>query len=377
MKNEKLIIRPVIASCILAILLILSNYAESQTRVKLGVISMDTKGLSIDNQTMTNLVHLELEKANVYEVMDRYDVADIVKSKGLNVNECFGKRCLVDVGNQIGAEKMLSGSAEKFGNKIVFIFRLIDVKGDKIEKTDVMEFIDQEDQLQIMVRMCINNIIGKENDKFLLDLLVNYDQPITNLRTTLKLNGPRVGFTYTTGIAGERMQAPNSEGGLNMYPISSLIGYQFEKQFLSAGDFQALFEFLPTVSGMESGLFIPSVTTMIGFRFNKSGLEFGLGPVARITQTAEGYFDDDGKWNLASNVPENERDEIIFTEHLDKRGSYKLSTGMIFAVGKTFRSGYLNMPVNIYYSPRKGGSVIGLIIGFNVAKSPMIVSREE
>ncbi|MBK6526803.1 MAG: hypothetical protein IPG07_15360 [Crocinitomicaceae bacterium] len=38
------------------------------------------------------------------------------------------------------------------------------------------------------------------------------------------------------------------------------------------------------------------------------------------------------------------------------------------AFGRTFRSGALNIPVNIYYSSNKFGGVIGASIGFNVNK---------
>ncbi len=368
MKTTKLFFKLAITGLFFALII---NNAESQNRVKLGVISMDTKGLQVDNQTMTSLVHLELEKANVYEVLDRYDVANLVRKEGIDVNDCFGKTCLVKIGKLLEADKMLSGSVEKFGDKIIFIFRLIDVKSNRIEKTDVMEFIDQQDQLQIMVRMCINNIIGVENDKFLLDLLVNYDQPITTSRTTLSLNGPRVGFTYAFGDVAERMTAPKSEGGLDMYPVSNIIGYQYEKQFLSSGDFQALFEVLPTVSGLESGMFIPSLTTMLGFRFNKSGIEFGLGPVFRVSKLAYGKYIDE-KWVLSTEIPAEERKDHVFVKQIDRRGNYHLTTGMIFAAGKTFRSGYLNMPVNIYASPQKNGTIVGIIVGFNVANRPKL-----
>lgn len=349
-----------------------SNSLLAQDKIKLGVVSMDTKGLIIDNATMTNLVHLELEKANKYEVLDRYDVADMVKANGFNVNECFGKSCLVKVGEVLKADKMLSGSMEKFGNKIVFIFRLVDVKKEAIEKTDVVEFIDQQDEIQTMVRVGLNNIMEIENDKYIMDLLVNYDQPITSQRTTLRLNGPRVGVSYIGGTTGERLQASKAQGGYNMYPVSSLIGYQFEKQFLSSGDFQALFEFFPAVNGLESGVISPSLTTLIGFRLNKSGFEFGMGPVLRLTQTATGYFDNNGNWILEENMDESMIGNVELEEQFDRRGLYMPTAGMIFAVGKTIRSGYLNIPVNFYWNPKKEGSVFGLTVGFNVAQTPIL-----
>jgi hypothetical protein len=346
--------------------------AQTTNRSKIGIISVDTKGLPFDNQTMTNMFHLELEKLNVYEVYDKYDVADLVKRNGIKVDDCFGKTCLVGVGKMLNADKMITGSAEKFGDKIILIVRLIDVTSDRIEKTDVMEYIYQPDQIQMMIRMSLNNIVGKENDKYLLDLLVNFDQPITSSKTTLKLNGPRVGFTYTTGEIGNRMRESKETGGFDMYPVTNMIGYQFEKQFLSSGDFQALFELIPAINGMESGMLNPSLTGMLGFRFNKSGVEFGLGPTFRLSKVAYGFYDENNKWVLRSQIPGEFRDQYEYIERIDSRGNYGVSSGMIFAAGKTFRSGYLNMPINLYYSPRKDGSVVGFTIGFNVATRPKL-----
>ena len=36
---------------------------------------------------------------------------------------------------------------------------------------------------------------------------------------------------------------------------------------------------------------------------------------------------------------------------------------------ETFRSGYLNLPVNVYIIPNKKGNVYGLSLGFNIIKS--------
>jgi hypothetical protein len=55
--------------------------------------------------------------------------------------------------------------------------------------------------------------------------------------------------------------------------------------------------------------------------------------------------------------------------NIDKRGSAKFSSGFVFSVGKTFRSGYLNIPVNLYASPKKSGTYVGASIGFNVNKN--------
>lgn len=359
--------------CAMAIMLLSfqSIEASAQKREKIAVVGMDIKNINVDMPTMVNMMLLELEKINLYEVLDKYDVADKLKQQGFNTEGCFGKNCQVSAGKIVNADFMLTGSMERFGNKIIFILRLVDVKAEAVVKSDVMEYLDQQDYLQTMLRLSLNNLFGAENDRHLVDLLVNYDQPITSIRTTLRLDGPRVGATYFWGSYADRMQAPTSEGGFNMYPASVMIGYQFERRFLSAGDFQALFEVIPTIIGMESGLIIPSLPMMLGFRFNQSGIEFGLGPVLRMVRTAEGYYDGNGKWNLLS-AADSVGVPFPIVKTIDSRGAFGLSYGMIFAVGKTFRSGYLNMPVNLYYSPRKEGSVLGLTMGFNVANRPRL-----
>jgi len=355
------------------IMLFSTEAGFSQRKQKIAVTGIDSKDLSIDKEVIRNIVLLELEKTNVYEVMDRYDLSNIIKKEGIQVEDCYGMNCQVMAGKLLNADKMLTGSVERYGGKIIVIFRLIDVKGEKIEKTDVMEFINQQDQIQTMMRLSINNIVGIENDKLLVDLLVNYDQPIITSKTTVKLSGPRVGATHYWGRHANRLQAPLAQGGFDMYAVNSVIGYQFEQQFLSSGDFQALLEFIPAITGMESGVVVPSVSTLLGFRFNKSGFEIGLGPVIRLTKTAYGYYDGNGNWQLANTLPYDSNIQTF--KGLDSRGKLDVSSGMIFALGKTFRSGYLNVPVNVYYSPNKDGSMIGLMVGFNVAKIPKFDSK--
>lgn len=341
---------------------------SAQEKKSIAIISMDTKDLAYDSQAITNMVRLELEKANVFEVLDRYDVSDLVKKHNIEPDASFGKNSLVETGKLLDADKMLSGSIEKFGDKLIVIFRLIDVQSASIEKTNVMEYVNQQDQLQTMIRLSLNNVLGIANDKMILDLLVNFDQPITSSKTTLKLSGPRVGATITWGPSADRMSAPLNEGGFNMYPVSSMIGYQFEKQYLSSGDFQALFEVIPGINSLESGNIVPTISGLLGFRFNKSGIEFGLGPNLRFVKMANGYYDEQNNWQLADSTDLGF--EIV--KELDSRGEIEVTTGMIFAVGKTFRSGYLNLPVNLYISPRKSGSTAGITIGFNVAKKPKL-----
>jgi hypothetical protein len=345
-----------------ALLMLTGLALSAQSKSTIGLVNIDIKGLNVDNETFTSMVHLELEKTNVYEVMDKYDIGHALRKDSIDPRTCFGKNRLIEVGVQLEVDKMFTGSVEHFGDKIIMIFKVIDVQSKKVEKTNVMEYIDQMEELQTMIQISMNSLIGIENEQHKVDMLANYERPINTSKKSVNLNGPRTGLSYTSGTIGSRLMAPVEEGGLDMYNATMMLGYQFERQYISSGDFQALIEFIPAINGLESGKIIPSFTFLNGFRFNNTGWEVGLGPVIRFSREAQGYYDTEGEWHLASQAPVGSR---LQTE-LDHRGNLTLHSGIIIAVGKTFRSGHLNIPVNMYVSPNKEGTTVGVSFGFNV-----------
>ncbi len=362
---------------ILSLLLCISTLVRGQSndsynrksKNTLAILSIDTKGITTDAVTVRNMIQLEVEKSNIYSVIDKYDIEDILKQNEQNHLDCFGKTCLVRIGKILEADKMLTGNVERFGDRLVISLRLIDVKTETIEIVEADEFLNLEEELQKMIRISINNLLNLENDQNLVNLLVDYDAPISSPKTTLRLNGPRMGFSYITGEVGKRLQASEQDGGYDMFPLITQFGYQFETQYLSAGNFQALIEFIGMIGGLESGKFIPSIAVMNGFRSNISGWEFAFGPVFKVAQTANGYYDENGNWFLEEGWnPDNGPNPYDIQELPDNRGSYKFKTNLILGIGKTFKSGYLNMPINLYVVPNKKGTTVGMSMGFNISK---------
>lgn len=342
---------------------------QIDTKYTLAVMGIDVQGLDISKTTLRNMVHLEVEKANKFSVLDKYDIEDVLKNQLIELDGCYGKTCLVNIGKLLKVEKILTGNVDLIGDKIVMSFRYIDVTAEMIEETSVEEFMDIPEELDKMVRITLNNLFDIKNDENLVNLLVDYDTPVTSPKTTLKLNGPRMGASYMFGPASERLQAPSKEGGYEMFPLVSQFGYQFETQYLSAGTFQALIEYIGMVGGLESGKFIPSIAIMNGFRGSANGWEFAFGPVFKLVRTARGYYDENGNWNLEYEWnPENGDNPYEVVELPDNRGELKFTTNLIVAIGKTFKSGYLNVPVNLYVIPNKKGTIVGTSIGFNITK---------
>ncbi len=348
--------------------LFFSAAAQAQSGMEdhksVAIISVDSRGISLDNIGMANLIRLELEKIQKYEVLDKYDVEAIMKERGIDPNVAFGKSQLVEVGKQINADFMLSGSTQKFGSKIIMILRLVDVRAGKIVKSDVKEYVYDEDYLQLMARVSVASLFGEEVDAEVEAKLTNVEKPIITDGQTLKLSGPRFGMQFFSGKVAERLAAPLSEGGYASNPYSTVFAYQQEFQYVSSGEFQVLLECIGAINGIETNYVSPSLTLLNGFRYK--GWELGFGPVFRFSRTAMGYYDD-GKWVMGS--PND--DSIEMVREIDKRGDLQLNTGLIVAFGKSFRSGHINLPVNLYYShvPAFDSHVVGFMLGFNIART--------
>ncbi|MGZ3901937.1 MAG: hypothetical protein ACXVDC_16540, partial [Bacteroidia bacterium] len=182
--------------------------------------------------------------------------------------------------------------------------------------------------------------------------------------------GPRMGFVSYTGELYNRISESKNSGGFGAFPVMFQFGYQFEKQYLNEGKVQALFEFIPMITGLDQGYFIPSVSLLHGVRSNIHGWEFAFGPTFNLMPMANGYFDENHKWQLSSNWnnnPDNYGKPIPYetTERLDSRGSYFLHSAFVLAAGRTFKSGKLNIPVNGFVIPGKNGWRFGISFGFN------------
>ncbi len=338
----------------------------------LSVISIDTKGITIDATTMGNMVRTELERLDTFDVRDKYDIQQFMDQNKLNMTNCYGKTCLTEIGLQLKSDKMFTGGVELQGKSIVITYRLIDVKKSSVERTYVHEFLGIAEEIQNMVKLSVCEMFNHPYDKNLMNKLTKrfeFDNSNNNPQIDrLKLDGPRMGFGSYTGDILKVMQNKKSDGGFDVFPMMFQFGYQFEKQYLNEGKVQALFEFIPMISGLDQGYFIPSVSLLHGLRSNVNGWEFAFGPTFNILPIARGYYDENNEWQLQKDWEKKNKGIPVpyeTKERLDSRGDYRLNSAFILAIGRTFKSGKLNIPVNAYVIPGKNGFRFGVSLGFN------------
>ena len=191
--------------------------------------------------------------------------------------------------------------------------------------------------------------------KILLTLVLGLGLLTANAQIE-KLAGPRLGVTFISpGPIADFLHDgfdfdEDEDGGYGSTgpAFTTLYGWQWESRFADGGgNITGIVEWIVLVGGMERGKFLPSASSIIGARTDK-GLEFGIGPNLSLA-----------------------------------------GIGMVFGVGYNFKSGRLNLPVNISVLPGRKmtgeiqnqsgnwqteeyeyntGTRIAITLGFNMSK---------
>ena len=364
------------------VLLNITNVLSQNTlKTKVALIEIDTKsimqtaGATTTATSITELTRLELGKLNIYSLMDPYDLEYIAKRDNLKYDNCFSTFCIDEIAKKLECEKVFTGSISMVADRIVVNFKVYDVKTKAYDKQIVKEFLKLPLSIPAMIRITLNEMYSIPNNADEVNTLTKsfiFDDQRNNPYTNrLRADGPRMGLTFFTGSTATILSAPKKEGGYAAMPLMFQFGYQFEKQYLNQGNFQALFEIVPMLTGLDQGLFIPSITILNGMRNNKNGWEFAFGPTFRIVTKADGYFEND-EWHLEKEWTGTTPNPNTIENRLDSSGFNTLSTSLFMGVGRTFKSCYLNIPVNLYVMPRKEGTIAGFSFGFNIYKKPKV-----
>ncbi len=374
---------------LLSITILFSSYSQEKvTKSTIAVALPNIDNIEVSREIIAKLIQIELIKLDIYKVYDEFDIQEGIDSDERFTKDCYGKNCLIDLGKAVEVDYIVSTSILGFGGKTVISIKIIEINSGEIIRNDVKEFIDDTNEIQRMLQVLIRQMHNIEMHQEVVARITHDDQPIIK-KNIGKINnsGPRVGYSFLTGDLKDFAVRPESQGGLDIFPGVSMIGYQLEKQYIGTENFSALGEVLLTVSGLEQGIAIPSLTIMNGLRFGKKGWEIAFGPGLGIKRMSRGFFDSEGFYGEAgqywsvedfrsspygqtnSTTGEAATPAYEITRNADQRGSIiGINTRWVMAVGRTFKAGGLNIPVNVFYSSMKKSGMVGVSVGFNVLK---------
>jgi len=140
----------------------------------------------------------------------------------------------------------------------------------------------------------------------------------------MELAGPRFGATVLSNGIIDQLRV---EKGIELRPMITQVGWQFEKQFYTPRQGPAvLSEWVVLLGGLEQGVALPSISWLAGIRMPTGG-EFGIGP--NITPAG---------------------------------------VALAIAAGTTVRWGVVNVPVNLAVVPSKAGVRVSVLSGFSLRR---------
>lgn len=150
------------------------------------------------------------------------------------------------------------------------------------------------------------------------------DSRVPDRSQTIKLSGPRVGLTFLSESARDTLRLKHD---IDVGSVISQFGWQFERQFLGKpGGLAALNEWILLIGGLDQGVFLPSLSWIVGVR-GQNGAEVGVGP--NITP---------------------------------------IGVGLVASAGVTYRASTMNIPLNFAVVPSKSGPRVSIITGFTLNK---------
>jgi TolB-like protein len=351
----------------------LSTTAFTQTQTQtIAILDFDNRNYpEADVNQLIQKGIVDLIRINQFEVVDKYDIEYISKRDEVELKGCFSKICLADIGKRLDCDFILTGNMDRLGSKVSFTYRLYDVKEGRFTKSASQMYLDIPEQALLMAELTLNSLLGIENDPEMMKKLTiseEYENMLNNPDAmAINNTGPRLGYTFILG-SNSKILTSNEPGGFGYWsPSMFSFGFQFEQVFINSGDFQALVEVVPMVAGIEYGKVVPSLTGLMGMRNSRTGWEFAIGPNVTSTTVATGYYANDGTWMMSA-MPSYDPTGKTLTTRLDSRGEFQLSSGLMVGLGKTFKSGRMNYPVNLFIIPPAKGNTwrVGVSTGFNI-----------
>ncbi len=351
--------------------------AIAQNSIVLGGIN--TTKMETSKDVLRAIISQSIIKNSSYILMDRFDVAEKVNKDSLDL--CLGQQCLIELGQTLNADFALSASYEKTDDRIIVTMKLVDVKNAKVLKTEIRQFENQEVELTKITDMMLQYLNEKPIDELDEKMLIFKNLPANSISLQqIDNSGPRMGFAIVTGANGDYLQRSTASGGLGGSNVTYNIGYQFEKQYVGNERFSGIFEFIFNFAGLERSKIFPSLAILHGLRFGKGTWEVAVGPslttrrLAKTIQFNGQTMTRDDYYNTIEPALPNENQKPSFdsyqiTKRPDARGDVEFGTNFVVGVGKTFKSGSLNIPLNFYASMSKFGTSYGISIGINLMKT--------
>ncbi len=127
----------------------------------IAVVDFDGKGVSdTEASALTDRFASELFNLDIYKLIERERVGEILEEQGFQQSGCTTAECAVEVGQLLGTEKIITGSISKVGNVFSVSSRIINVESGEIYKMSNYDYQGDIGQLLINgIRIAVNKLV--------------------------------------------------------------------------------------------------------------------------------------------------------------------------------------------------------------------------
>ena len=140
-------------------IIVCSSFIIAQETI--AVVDFDGKGVSdTEASALTDRFASELFNLDIYKLIERERVGEILEEQGFQQSGCTTAECAVEVGQLLGTEKIITGSISKVGNVFSVSSRIINVESGEIYKMSNYDYQGDIGQLLINgIRIAVNKLV--------------------------------------------------------------------------------------------------------------------------------------------------------------------------------------------------------------------------
>ena len=305
--------------------LILFAFSIIFSQETIAVVDFDGKGVSdTEASALTDRFASELFNLDIYKLIERERVGEILEEQGFQQSGCTTAECAVEVGQLLGTEKIITGSISKVGNVFSVSSRIINVESGEIYKMSNYDYQGQIGQLLMTgMSIAVNKLISGEAPKVIERikegaLVINDSE------------GGRIGF-FIRGLTAHPFKANYYQTPVRIEkaPEGTYEIYSESTSFKENGEIIYYNEIRDTVKVTDGG------TTTVSVTLKKSSPTFSIKTNLDATTGARVYIDT-GKVNKdfpngsywENHTPTSSTSGLVFGSKLWKSGIYKVFVAM-------------------------------------------------
>jgi TolB-like protein len=168
------------------------------SKIDIAVIEFECNGVSkSQGNALTDRLRAELVQIEEYNVLDREDVNKILTEQKFQASGCISEKCIIELGNMIGAKHIIGGSISKIGAYYSIYSKIVDVETGKII---MVATYDSHESIDDLLVFGMSEIASKLSNKPILESKSKIVKSNYSTRTQSRINWKKPFSPYSIGV---------------------------------------------------------------------------------------------------------------------------------------------------------------------------------